>query len=137
MGRGRTRRDGPSQYFQQSRFQQQLSGDWNQQIVSKSDELKPLAKVMELIALLEEEKIAANQRLEEEYRKRQDMEEDFYRKQRQLLEEAASQIQTQAFASSSSSGSAAAKTKHERKDSIAENRNVWNNTTDRQLRSVA
>lgn len=137
MGRGRTRRDGPSQYFQQSRFQQQLSGDWNQQIVSKSDELKPLAKVMELIALLEEEKIAANQRLEEEYRKRQDMEEDFYRKQRQLLEEAASQIQTQAFASSSSSSSAAAKTKHERKDSIAENRNVWNNTTDRQLRSVA
>ena len=81
-----------------SRFQQQLSGGWNEQIMNKTEELEPLAKVMDMLALLEEEKIANQQRLEEEFRRRKENEEEFYQKQRKLLEEAAAQVQASAFA---------------------------------------
>eukprot|EP00977_Amphora_coffeiformis_P013839 scaffold3759_cov169-Amphora_coffeaeformis.AAC.2 len=83
-----------------SRFQQQLSGGWNEQIMASEDQLEPLAKVMQLLASLEEEKIASTKRLEEEFRKRAEMEEEFYRKQRKVLEESAAQVQKQAAASS-------------------------------------
>jgi len=84
-----------------SRFQQQLSGSWNEQIMANQGQLEPLAKVMQLLASLEEEKIASTKRLEEEFRKRAEMEEEFYQKQRKVLEETAAQVQQQAAASSS------------------------------------
>ena len=77
----------------QSRFQQQLSGSWNDQIMANEEKLEPLAKVMQLLATLEEEKIASTKRLEEEFRKRAEMEEEYYQKQRKVLEEAANQVQ--------------------------------------------
>jgi hypothetical protein len=80
-----------------SRFQQQLSGNWNEQVLANQDKLSPLAKVMEMLAVLEKEKIAASQRLEEEFRKRAEVEDSYYQKQRRLLEEAATQVQTDAF----------------------------------------
>mmetsp|Transcript_21913 Transcript_21913/g.60929 ORF Transcript_21913/g.60929 Transcript_21913/m.60929 type:complete len:436 (+) Transcript_21913:138-1445(+) len=80
-----------------SRFQQQLSGNWNDQILDKSEELAPLAKVMDMLALLEEEKIASQKRLEEEFRERAKSDESFYRRQRQLLEEAAAEVQSNAY----------------------------------------
>eukprot|EP00522_Entomoneis_paludosa_P010328 CAMPEP_0172441436 /NCGR_PEP_ID=MMETSP1065-20121228/1985_1 /TAXON_ID=265537 /ORGANISM="Amphiprora paludosa, Strain CCMP125" /LENGTH=357 /DNA_ID=CAMNT_0013190801 /DNA_START=325 /DNA_END=1398 /DNA_ORIENTATION=+ len=80
-----------------SRFQQQLAGTWNDQILEKSEELAPLAKVMDLLALLEEEKIANQKRLEEEFRERARSEEVFYQRQRTLLEEAAAEVQSNAY----------------------------------------
>lgn len=79
-----------------SRFQEQLSGNWNDQILANQDKLGPLAKVMEMLAVLEDEKIASTKRLEEEFRKRAEMEEGYYQKQRKLLEEAAAKVQTEA-----------------------------------------
>jgi Sec-independent protein translocase protein TatA len=80
----------------QSRFQEQLSGNWNDQILANQDKLAPLAKVMEMLAVLEDEKIASTKRLEEEFRRRAELDEGYYQKQRKLLEEAASQVQTEA-----------------------------------------
>ena len=87
----------------QSRFQQQLSGNWNEQIMANQEQLEPLAKVMQLLATLEEEKIASTKRLEEEFRKRAEMEEEYYQKQRKVLEEAAAQVQASAAGVSKSS----------------------------------
>ena len=80
-----------------ARFQAQLSGNWNEQILSKGEELSPLANIMERLALLEEEKQAADQRLQEEFRLREENEERFYREKRKLLEEAAAQIQAEVY----------------------------------------
>jgi len=82
----------------QNRFQAQLSGNWNEQIVDKEDDLGPMADVMKRIAILEEEKVAADDRLKEEFKLRGESEEKFYVKKRQLLEDAAAQIQSDAFA---------------------------------------
>ena len=76
-----------------SRFQQQLSGTWNQQILQNEETLSPLATIMQKLALLEEEKATARRRLEEEFERKQQLEQEYYAKQRQILEEAASQIQ--------------------------------------------
>jgi Sec-independent protein translocase protein TatA len=76
----------------ESRFANQLSGDWNQQILENEDQLSPLGKVMERLAILEEEKMASDSRLEEEFRLRAENEEKFYRKKRQLLEDASAEI---------------------------------------------
>jgi Sec-independent protein translocase protein TatA len=80
-----------------SRFQQQLSGGWNEQILSTGDKLEPMAVVMNKIALLEQEKAAALKRLEEEFAKRTELEEKYYKEQRQLLEQAVSEVQSAAF----------------------------------------
>jgi hypothetical protein len=77
----------------QSRFQQQLSGTWNEQVMRNGDALEPVGKIMQLLAVLEEEKIAATKRLEDEFRKRAEMDEAYYQKQRQLLKDASIQIQ--------------------------------------------
>ena len=88
----------PAQASQeQSRFQQQLSASWNQKVVENEDQLAPLAMIMEKLALLEEEKAAADRRLEDEFRERFQLEEDFYRKKRDLLEESAAQVQQDAY----------------------------------------
>lgn len=87
------------------RFQQQLSGNWNAQILEQGEasQLSPyLTKVMQLIASLEEEKIAANQRLDEEYRRRAEIQEDMFREQKQLLEQAIREIQKEMASSSAS-----------------------------------
>lgn len=90
--------DDTSSLIEQSRFQQQMSGDWNQQILAKDDKLEPLAEVMNLLAVLEEEKLAADKRLQEEFKAREVNEEKFYLEKRKLLEEAAASIQSQAYA---------------------------------------
>jgi hypothetical protein len=98
---------------EQERFAQQMSDTWNAQIMANEEELEPLAKVMERLAILEEEKNAANARLEEEFRLRTELEEKFYREKRAILEEAAAEVQAGAYASvsdSSSGGSSESKT---------------------------
>ena len=83
---------------EQTRFASQLAGDWNEQILANEDKLSPLGKIMERLAILEEEKNAATMRLEEEFRLREDLEEKFYREKRNLLEEAAAEVQADAYA---------------------------------------
>lgn len=99
---------------EQERFAQQMSDTWNAQIMANEEQLEPLAKVMERLAILEEEKNAANARLEEEFRLRTELEEKFYREKRAILEEAAAEVQTGAYASvadsNSSGGSSESKT---------------------------
>ena len=86
----------------ENRFQQQLNGSWNDQIVAKTEELSPLAQIMDRLAILEEEKNAADMRLQEEFRMREENEEQFYREKRKLLEDAAAEIQASAYASTES-----------------------------------
>lgn len=83
---------------EQARFASQLAGDWNEQILANEDKLSPLSKIMERLAILEEEKNAATMRLEEEFRLREELEEKFYREKRNLLEEAAVEVQADAYA---------------------------------------
>jgi len=83
---------------EQSRFQQQMSGDWNGQILANNEKLEPLAEVMNLLAVLEEEKLAADKRLQEEFSAREVNEEKYYLEKRKVLEEAAASVQAQAYA---------------------------------------
>ena len=83
----------------QARFQAQMSGSWNNQIIAKTDELQPMETIMQKLALLEEEKSKADERLQEEFRLRRENEEEYYREKRRLLEEAVAQVQTSAFGS--------------------------------------
>eukprot|EP00586_Coscinodiscus_wailesii_P023203 CAMPEP_0172510056 /NCGR_PEP_ID=MMETSP1066-20121228/225751_1 /TAXON_ID=671091 /ORGANISM="Coscinodiscus wailesii, Strain CCMP2513" /LENGTH=426 /DNA_ID=CAMNT_0013288855 /DNA_START=239 /DNA_END=1519 /DNA_ORIENTATION=- len=87
----------PLQSDEQSRFASQLSGDWNARVLQNEDKLSPLAMIMERLSILEEEKMAADKRLEEEFRLREDLEEKYYRDKRGILEEAAVQVQTSAY----------------------------------------
>lgn len=87
--------------IEQSRFASQLSGNWNQQILDNEEELSPLGKVMDRIALLEEERMAENRRLEEEFRLRKDIDEKYYREKRALLEDAATEISIAAYGGAS------------------------------------
>lgn len=82
---------------EQSRFQQQMSGNWNDSVMDNEDKLAPMALVMEKLALLEEERAAADKRLEDEFRQRFQLEEDFYRQKRELLEETAAKVQEDAY----------------------------------------
>lgn len=82
-----------------ARFQAQVNGNWNDQVMAKEGELEPLADIMDRLALLEEEKNAADMRLQEEFRLREENEQRYYREKRQLLEEAAANIQASAYAS--------------------------------------
>lgn len=95
---------------EQSRFQQQLSGDWNGQILANNEKLEPLAEVMNLLAVLEEEKIAADKRLQEEFKAREENEEKFYLEKRKVLEEAAANVQAQAYAGNISAANASGNT---------------------------
>ena len=88
-----------------NRFAQQLSGEWNDSILANEDKLNPLAQVMEKIALLEEEKQAADARLEEEFRLRAEVEEKYYKEKRSILEEAAAQVQADAYATPTATSS--------------------------------
>lgn len=83
---------------EENRFAAQTSQSWNEKIMANEDKLSPLATVMERLAILEEEKIAADERLEEEFRLRTELEEKFYKEKRDMLEEAAAAVQAQAFA---------------------------------------
>ena len=84
--------------YEKQRFQSQMTvDDWNAQVMANEDKLSPMAMVMQRLALLEEEKNAADQRIEEEYRKRMDNEDKFYLEKRRLLEDAVTEIQEGAF----------------------------------------
>jgi Sec-independent protein translocase protein TatA len=80
------------------RFQQQLSGSWNDQILASED---VLSTVLRKLSLLEEEKAAATKRLEEEFEKRSKLEETYYSRQREVLESALRQVEQQVVGSSS------------------------------------
>jgi hypothetical protein len=84
---------------ERERFAQQLSGNWNDMILASEDKLSPLSKIMERLAILEEEKKAADARLEEEFRLRTGVEEKYYREKRAILEEAAAEVQAKAYVS--------------------------------------
>jgi hypothetical protein len=86
---------------QQNRFQSQLAGTWNDQILNKNDELSPLGDIMDRLAILEEEKNTADARLQEEFKLREANEEQFYKEKRKLLEQAAQQVQAAAYATPS------------------------------------
>lgn len=73
-----------------------MSGQWNDQVLENEESLSPLAIVMQKIAVLEEEKIAANMRLDEEFARRMELEEKFYEEKRALLEQAAAEISAEA-----------------------------------------
>ena len=80
--------------FETNRFQSQLSAqDWNSQVMANEDKLAPLSMVMQRLAILEEEKQAADRRLEEEYQRRMDNEDKFYLEKRRVLEDAIGDIQ--------------------------------------------
>ena len=82
----------------------------------RSSIVDAMAMVMNKIALLEQEKKATLQRLEEEFAQRSQLEKEFYEEQRRLLEDAATQVQNVAFgleavAGTGDSSSSKAKTK--------------------------
>ena len=83
---------------EQERFAAQLSGQWNDSILENEDRLGPLAKIMDRLAILEEEKKAATLRLQEEFQMRNELEEKFYQQKRAALEEAAAEVQAEAYA---------------------------------------
>jgi len=89
----------PAASEEQARFAAQLSQDWNERILQNQDKLSPLSLIMQRLSILEQEKNAAQARLEEEFRLRADLEEKFYRDKRNLLQDAAIQLET--FSSSS------------------------------------
>ena len=94
-------KDPAMEQYEKNRFQSQLTAeDWNAQIMANEDKLSPLAMVMQRLAILEEEKNAADRRLEEEYERRMDNEDKFYLEKRRVLEEAVEDIQRDAFSSS-------------------------------------
>eukprot|EP00591_Stephanopyxis_turris_P006738 CAMPEP_0195513886 /NCGR_PEP_ID=MMETSP0794_2-20130614/5440_1 /TAXON_ID=515487 /ORGANISM="Stephanopyxis turris, Strain CCMP 815" /LENGTH=385 /DNA_ID=CAMNT_0040642007 /DNA_START=238 /DNA_END=1396 /DNA_ORIENTATION=- len=83
---------------QQSRFQQQLSGTWNDQVLDKEEDLAPMEQIMKQLALLEEEHRSATSRIEEEFRKKEELEAEYYQKQRNILTTAANEVQQLAYA---------------------------------------
>jgi hypothetical protein len=81
-----------------ARFQAQMSGNWNDQMLAMEEDLTPLAELMERLSILEDEKNANDSRLQEEFRLREENEQRYYKEKRVLLEEAAAKIQAQAYA---------------------------------------
>jgi len=80
--------------FETDRFKAQFSAeDWNAQIMANEDKLSPLSMVMQRLAILEEEKQAADRRLEEEYEKRMANEDKYYLEKRRVLEDTIMEIQ--------------------------------------------
>ena len=69
--------------------------------------------VMQRLAILEEEKNAADKRLEEEYQRRMDNEDRFYLEKRRALEGAIADIQEGAFAGSGEGDGAKEESKEE------------------------
>lgn len=85
--------------YEKQRFQSQLSAEsWNAQVVANEDKLSPLSMAMQRLAILEEEKNAADRRIEEEYQRRMDNEDRYYLEKRRALEDAIAEIQEGAYA---------------------------------------
>jgi hypothetical protein len=81
-----------------ARFASQLSADeWNKRIMENEDKLSPLSQIMQRLAILEEERLAANQRLDEEFQRRADIEDMYYQEKRKVLEEAAAEISADVY----------------------------------------
>merc|ERR1712238_346050 len=70
-----------------------MGGQWNESILTNQETLDPLAKIMERLALLEEERQMAEDRLTEEFRQKKDLDDFYYREKRNVLEEAAGLVQ--------------------------------------------
>jgi len=87
----------------QSRFQQQMNASWNQKVIENEDKLAPLAMIMERLAILEDEKAAAERRLDDEFRERYRLEEEYYQKKREVLEQSAAKVQQDAYVTMQSS----------------------------------
>jgi hypothetical protein len=85
----------------QTRFQQQLSGQWNDSIVQNTANLAPMGALMEQVSLLEQERQAALARLEDEFARRKEIETQFYQKRRRAIEEKITEVQEKAFGVSS------------------------------------
>ena len=79
------------------RFAKQQSGKWNDNVLENEDKLSPLAKIMDQIAIIEDERAATNMRLDEEFERRAQIEEKFYREKRELLEMAAGEVSAAAY----------------------------------------
>ena len=92
---------------EQERFAAQLSGQWNDSILENEDKLGPLAKIMDRLAILEEENKAATLRLKEEFQMRNELEEKFYQQKRAALEEAVAEVQAEAYAGMTAADTAA------------------------------
>lgn len=91
-------RDPAMEAYETQRFQSQMTAEeWNAQIMAKEDDLAPMAMVMKRLAILEEEKNAADKRLEEEYERRMNNEDKYYLEKRRVLEEAITDIQEAAY----------------------------------------
>ena len=91
--------------YEKERFQAQLSAEqWNSQVMANEDKLSPLSMVMKRLAILEEEKQAADRRLEEEYQRRMENEDKYYLEKRKLLEEAIGEIQEGIYTSMTKGG---------------------------------
>ena len=65
--------------------------------MENEEELLPLARVMDRLTILEKERDTVNARLDEEFRRRTEMEEEFYREKLKVLEEAAGEISSQVY----------------------------------------
>jgi len=83
-----------------ARFAAQMNGDWNQQVLANANanEDTLMANLMQQLQLLEEEKMAADSRLEEEFRLRGQLEEKYYQEKRLILQDAAEEYQKVAAA---------------------------------------
>jgi len=74
------------QIEEQQRSHMQMSNSWNDKIADNKGNLGKLSFIIGELALLEEQKIAANERLEEEFRVREEVEEKYYQEKRETLE---------------------------------------------------
>jgi len=95
---GQPAKDPALEAFENNRFKSQISPeDWNAQIMANEDKLSPLSMVMQRLAILEDEKNAADKRIEEEYEKRMDNEDKYYLEKRKVLEGAIGDIQEEVY----------------------------------------
>lgn len=79
------------------RFANQLNGKWNDNILENEEQLSPLAKIMDQLSILEDERAATTLRLDVEFAKREQIEEKFYRQKRELLEMGAAEVSAAAY----------------------------------------
>eukprot|EP00571_Detonula_confervacea_P009845 CAMPEP_0172299210 /NCGR_PEP_ID=MMETSP1058-20130122/1569_1 /TAXON_ID=83371 /ORGANISM="Detonula confervacea, Strain CCMP 353" /LENGTH=424 /DNA_ID=CAMNT_0013008571 /DNA_START=81 /DNA_END=1355 /DNA_ORIENTATION=- len=92
------KKDPALEAYEKQRFQSQTTPEeWNAQIMANEDALAPLSMVMKRLAILEDEKNAADKRLEEEYERRMDNEDKYYLEKRKVLEEAITDIQEEVY----------------------------------------
>ena len=78
----------PNPTDETSRFQSQMSDGWNNNILDNEKQLDPLAKIMEQMALLDEERVQNLQLLEEEFAAKNMLNEQILDRKKELLDQA-------------------------------------------------